>query len=220
MNWPSSSARRAGSASRREVQPVIDRNCVSCHDGTHDLTAEGRDKRGRYRVPDRIVGTGPHTGKKFAEVGIPDFSEPRKTHTALHPYVRRNGPEGDYHLLTPLEFHADTSELVQMLAKGHHNVQLDDEAWARLITWMDLNAPYHGTWTEAGANQQILDRRKELRLKYDGVAYDPEKSSIRTPRPNRASSPNRSSRRSLNVSRPWFNPATVNRSKSIWATAR
>ena len=47
----------------------------------------------------------------------------------LHPYVRRNGPEGDYHLLTPLEFHADTSELIQMLSKGHHNVKLDQEAW-------------------------------------------------------------------------------------------
>ena len=69
--------------------------------------------------------------------------------------MRRNGPEGDYHLLTPLEFHADTSELVQMLQKGHHNVQLDEEAWDRIITWIDLNAPYHGTWTEAGAKPKF-----------------------------------------------------------------
>ena len=55
-------------------------------------------------------------------------------------------------MLMPMEFHADTTQLVQMLAKGHHGVQLDAEAWDRLITWIDLNAPYHGTWTEiAGA---------------------------------------------------------------------
>jgi formylglycine-generating enzyme required for sulfatase activity len=88
--------------------------------------------------------------------------------------VRRNGPEGDYHLLTPLEFHADTSELTQMLKKGHHNVKLDEESWKKLYTWMDLNAPYHGTWTEAGADPQILQRRLDLRKLYAFDDYNPE----------------------------------------------
>ena len=30
----------------------------------------------------------------------------------------------------------------------HYGVQLDAEAWDRLITWIDLNAPCHGTWRE------------------------------------------------------------------------
>lgn len=158
----------------REVQPVIDKYCVSCHDGTKDPTADGRDKLGRYALADRIIGTGPNTGKKFSECGIPDFSNPKSAHALLHPYVRRNGPEGDYHLLTPLEFHADTSELFQMLEKGHHNVKLDSEAWDRLTAWADLNAPFHGSWSEAGANNQILARRMELREKYANDGYDPE----------------------------------------------
>ena len=33
-------------------------------------------------------------------------------------------------------------------SKGHHGVELDAEAWDRLITWIDLNCPYHGTWGE------------------------------------------------------------------------
>jgi hypothetical protein len=32
------------------------------------------------------------------------------------------------HLLRPAEFHADTTELVRLLA-GHYGVQLDAEAW-------------------------------------------------------------------------------------------
>ena len=155
-----------GFSFQREVQPVLDKYCVSCHDGK--LPA------GRYVPADRIIGTGPNTGKTFAACGIPNFTTHREAHTHLHPYVRRNGPEGDYHLLTPLEFHASSSELFQMLDKGHHNVQLDADALAHLITWADLNAPYHGTWTEAGASKEVLDRRKELRLKYAGVSYDPE----------------------------------------------
>jgi formylglycine-generating enzyme required for sulfatase activity len=53
-------------------------------------------------------------------------------------------------------------------------VKLDREAWDRLTTWADLNAPFHGSWSEAGANQQILARRLELRAKYANDGYNPE----------------------------------------------
>ena len=75
----------------------------------------------------------------------------------------------------PVEYHANTTQLVQILAKGHHNVRLDAEAWDRLITWIDLNCPYHGTWTEAGRNPgSQRGRRRELRKLYAGVEEDPE----------------------------------------------
>jgi formylglycine-generating enzyme required for sulfatase activity len=78
-------------------------------------------------------------------------------------------------MLRPLEFHADTTQLVQMLRKGHYNVRLDAEAWDRLITWIDLNAPYHGTWTETGGGPgRQRERRRELRKLYAGVDEDPE----------------------------------------------
>ncbi len=88
----------------REVQPVLDKYCSGCHDG----------KEGRLNLADATIV--PTSG------GISDLP---KSYLELHPYVRRNGPEGDYHTLTPLEFHADTSRLVQMLRKGHHRVALD-----------------------------------------------------------------------------------------------
>jgi formylglycine-generating enzyme required for sulfatase activity len=160
-----------GFSFQREIQPIVDKYCVGCHDGAKDI--KGLAAKG-VKVADRIVGTGANTGKRFREVGIPDLSNPRSAHTNLHPYVRRNGPEGDYHLLTPLEFHADTSELVQMFQKGHHNVKLDKDSWTRLYTWIDLNAPLHGTWTEAGAKKDILDRRMELRKLYAFDDYNPE----------------------------------------------
>jgi formylglycine-generating enzyme required for sulfatase activity len=167
-----------GFAFEREVQPVLDKYCAGCHDGTREMAPDGLDLKGRYKAADRIIGTGDNTGKKFVEAGIPDLSTSQTAYRALHPFVRRNGPEGDYHLLTPLEFHAGTSELVQMLKKGHHNVVLDNEAWDRLYTWMDLNAPYNGTWIEPyGKNpgiKAILDRRMELRALYANDTYNPE----------------------------------------------
>lgn len=162
-----------GFSFKREILPIIHKNCSGCHDGTPNLSSL---EKMNVKVDDRVTGTGPNTGRKFSECGIPNFSSsPIYTHEMIHPYVRRNGPEGDNHLLTPLEFHADTSELVQMLKKGHHNVQLTLDEWNRLYTWIDFNAPFHGTWTEAGANTNILNRRMELREKYAFVDDNPEK---------------------------------------------
>ena len=158
----------------REIQPVLDKYCLGCHDGKMDLKEGNFDKAGRYQVADHVVGTGEDCGKKFAESGLPDFSDPKTACRLLHPYVRRNGPEGDYHLLTPLEFHADTSELIQMLQKGHHNVKLDTESWEKLYAWIDLNAPFKGTWSEAGARPEILERRMELRQRYALDDFNPE----------------------------------------------
>jgi formylglycine-generating enzyme required for sulfatase activity len=131
----------------REVQPVLDRYCAGCHDGT--------------------------TGDKKAEPNLADTTIIRtsgslnrypKSYVGLHPFVRRNGCEGVFETLTPLEFHADTSELVQILRKGHYNVKLDAEAWSRLVTWIDLNVPAYGTWSEAGnVRQGYADRRRELK---------------------------------------------------------
>jgi formylglycine-generating enzyme required for sulfatase activity len=161
-----------GFSFEREILPIIHKYCAGCHDGTKDLS---KLKEMGVKVADRIHGTGPDTGKRFSKVGIPHFnSNAQHVFDRIHPYVRRNGPEGDYHLLTPLEFHTDTSELLQMLEKGHHNVKLDRQSYDKLVAWIDLNAPLRGTWTEAGANPQILERRMELRKLYAFDHYNPE----------------------------------------------
>lgn len=145
---------------RREVQPVLDRYCVGCHDGS--------------------------------QVDRPDFRPARKgndnfdaAYLALMPYVRRPGPESDFHMLTPMEYHVSTSELFQMLCKGHHQVALDADAWSRLTTWVDLNVPCHGTWAEnRGQPMGEVDRlRCEYRKEYAGTADDPETYPTPAPQP-------------------------------------
>ncbi len=143
-----------GFSFRREVQPVLDRYCIGCHDGSDDI-ADLRD-----------------TG--LLEKGD-EFNRYSRSYVNLSRYVRRNGPEGDYHVLTPGEFHPDTSELVRLLEKGHHGVRLDEEAWDRLITWIDLNVPFHGTWTEANnANRHRVKERLEHNRKYGNLEVNYE----------------------------------------------
>jgi formylglycine-generating enzyme required for sulfatase activity len=152
----------------REVQPVLDRFCVGCHDGREQQGQTLVDLRGKDYLQDYTSKF--HFGGKDAGHFTTSYAE-------LHRYVRRPGLESDYHTLTPMDFHADTTELVQMLAKGHHGVRLDAEAWDRLITWIDLNAPFHGTWTEIAGRERVepwAQRRRELLKLYAGIDDDPE----------------------------------------------
>ena len=148
---------KRGFGFEREVQPVLDEHCVGCHNG--------KPRPDGTRIPD-------FRAKKLVEGYKGRFTP---AYEALHRYVRRPGPESDYHLLTPLEYHADTSELVQMLQKGHHRVKLDAVAWSRLITWIDLNAPCHGTWQEhKPIPRGGRERRRELSKLYACMTCDPE----------------------------------------------
>jgi len=113
---------------------------------------------------------GPDNGYKQGSLFTPSY-------LALKRYVRNATIESDMHLLTPGEFAADTTWLMQLLRKGHYGVHLDDEAWDRLTTWIDLNTPAHGTWHEIvgeGLVNHQRDRRRETLRQYAGIDEDPE----------------------------------------------
>ncbi|MBP88053.1 MAG: hypothetical protein CMJ64_15235 [Planctomycetaceae bacterium] len=168
-----------GFSFKREVQPVLEKYCVGCH------AKKGSAKKGSgvfsAKHPPGRSGKRLLTPFSLAER---ESSDPRgfsPSYLELHRFVRRPGAETDYHLLPAAEYHADVSELVQLLEKGHHNVQLDTEAWDRLITWIDLNVPFHGTWHEAQGKDRVGDqdsRRRELRKLYAGLDEDPEEVII------------------------------------------
>ena len=143
-----------------EVRPVLDKYCAGCHDGKPR--------------PD---------GRKIPNFSKSDNASYRRdaAYMALHPYVRRPGPECDYHLLKPMEYHVSTSPLFQMLAKGHHNVKLDAEAAQRLACWVDLNAPHRGQWSPPKwQGQDQVARRLELQKLYANVDCDPTDEFVRS----------------------------------------
>ena len=133
-----------------EVQPILDRACIACHNGegkAFDLRGGKKDGRG--------YGT---------------------SYLNLHPYVHRQGGERDMVVLYPYEYHPNTSELVRLLKKGHYNVQLTDAEWRKIYNWIDYNAPDKGyfnanvlkSFPYQGYDQ--IERRKQLTDKYAGGA--------------------------------------------------
>jgi len=165
----------------REVQPVLDKYCVACHNGqartgSHricDLGSErcAEDYHGRPLTQLAAKRLHPAVRKSLGGTAV----RYTPAYEALLPYIRRVNIEDDVGLLVPGEYHADTSELIQILMKGHHNVRLDREAWERLITWIDLNGPCHGTWGEVcPIPNDAARRRRELFRLYGGPKDDPE----------------------------------------------
>ena len=176
----------------REVQPVLDQHCVSCHDGQpHGNEARTLDLRSERHATN-------YTGRQLTQLGAtrlhPDAQRQlggtavryTPAYETLIPYIRRVNIEDDVHLLVPGEYHADTSELIQLLQKGHHGVSLDDEAWDRLVTWIDLNGPCHGTWDDVcTVPEDATRRRQELASLYGGPIHRDEVASAARTNTNR-----------------------------------
>jgi hypothetical protein len=64
-------------------------------------------------------------------------------------------------LSRPEFFGARGSRLMDMLLAGHEGVELDADARRRLITWMDANALFYGTFDPADQARQLRGERIE-----------------------------------------------------------
>jgi formylglycine-generating enzyme required for sulfatase activity len=160
----------------REVQPVLNRYCVSCHnqDNKLDLRSEEHFPDYAGRLPGRLNYQRMH---EFHKKEFDNKVLYTPAYEALVPYIRRVNVGDDVSLLEPGEYHADTSLLVQILEAGHEGVVMDEESWSRLVTWIDLNGPCHGTWPDV-YNMPIPEepncRRWELAKLYGAPAVNPD----------------------------------------------
>ncbi len=120
------------------VQPVLDKLCTECHnpskpEGNVVLTGE---PQGRYTVSYHALAP----LVSYSSWGRPDNSEP---------------------LSQPGHFGARGSRLMKLLADGHENVELSAEDLDRLITWMDANALFYGTFDPTDQAKQQQGQRIE-----------------------------------------------------------
>jgi len=124
---------------------VLDAYCIRCHDGTDAKKPNFKDT---------------------AIANNNNSANYSKAYYAFHKYFRRPGPESSGVMGNPYEYHASTSEAVQLLSKGHHGVKLDDESWRRLYTWIDLNVPFYGSWSNTYASNDGREKwTKEISAK-------------------------------------------------------
>ncbi len=108
-----------------EVQPVFDKHCVRCHDfgqpgGEKLLLA--RDRAETFNVSYTELWR----RRAIAAIGA-----------------------GPAEVQQAYSWGSSASTLVKLLRKGHEKVDVTPEEFDRLVTWIDINAPYYPTYASA-----------------------------------------------------------------------
>ena len=112
----------------KEVQPVFDKKCIECHDfgkeAGKDLVLAG-DRNVFFNASYMEL----HRKKLITTVG--------------------GGPS---QIQPAYSWGSHQSTLIKVLEKGHYDVKLSKEEMDRLISWVDLNAPYYPDYDSAYPN--------------------------------------------------------------------
>jgi len=126
-----------------EVQPVFDRHCVSCHD---------------YGKPaGKVLNLAGDLGLVF-NTSYLDLRtrSPIRWHPDLpdepKPLIKAVD-DGPPDVLPPYAWGSHRSRLVDVVRRSERcDIRLDQECLNRIVTWIDMNAPYYGTFASAYPN--------------------------------------------------------------------
>ena len=112
----------------RLVQPVLDRNCVKCHE-------ENQAKKAPNLAREPIQNKWFASYNSLIKYGFTSYG-------------------GGYRTI-PGKFGARASKLVEMLDKGHHDVKLAAEDFHRLTLWLDSASMFYGVFEKEGGESQL-----------------------------------------------------------------
>jgi len=127
------------------VQPVLDRHCVRCHDGS-----EGKQKSFDLTVGNLLLAKG-------ADNQSPGPPWPNTPHRVTASFVnllkyvdftRLSGYGGENLPLAPYAVGSHRSKLIDVLDEGHYEVKLGRDQRRAIVAWIDCNAPYLGGWDD------------------------------------------------------------------------
>lgn len=189
-----------GFSFNKEIQPILDRQCVRCHndhqpfqvlakDGGPALFDQAPEVRSARRESafslsgDRIRDE--FAGREWSESYLALTGATReKLADADGPF--RGKPDGrvvnwissqSVPTALPARSAGSTrSELLAMLDKGHYDVRLSREEYEKIACWIDLLVPFCGDYTEANiwtpAEMEKFRRYEEKRQAMDRVELD------------------------------------------------
>jgi hypothetical protein len=134
----------------KEIQPILDRKCTGCHNGTAPDSAFSLTSRENY--DDKAK-------RKWSDSYLALTNAKRKGKTyqggaymgATNEVVNWIGVQSVPEMIPPYMAGAARSGLISMLNKGHNKVKLQGEDIEKLTAWIDLYVPYCGDYTEANA---------------------------------------------------------------------
>jgi len=127
----------------RDVQPVFDRHCTSCHSG---LEPEG--------AIDLSGGLTANYNRAWETINEKQL-------------ISRSDVGDDARVTLPYQFGSHDSKLVQILQDDTHaaEVSMSPDDRVRLITWIDLNGPYHDSFLNKRSPQPTYNLAADEELR-------------------------------------------------------
>jgi len=116
-----------------DIQPILDRHCVTCHGAQKpggDLVLTGQMTELFCKSYESIVN-------KDLIGYIQEFVGPKP---------EAAGAMGYAPAVPPYTYGSHKSKLISVLHAGHHDVKLSRVEWIKLVTWVDANGPYYGSY--------------------------------------------------------------------------
>jgi len=114
------------------VQPVLDKNCVACHDKERAAGNARAINLGREPIRRKWFASFNNLVPKF---GFYSYGNPLRTY--------------------PGKFGARASKLYPMLKAGHKGVKLTADELNRIVLWLDCVSPFYGVYEREGGIAQL-----------------------------------------------------------------
>jgi len=123
-----------------DVQPILDKHCVSCHgsdkpDGGLDLSGELTSHFNRSY--ENLIKGG------FVSF-IQEWTGPRLANPPK--YFTVDGSMAHVEAVAPYTYGSHQSKLISLVREGHEDAKLSREEFIKLVTWVDANVPYYGSY--------------------------------------------------------------------------
>ncbi len=139
----------------RLVQPVLDRNCVSCHVKNKDKAPDLGGSPAIWKRPDYGGGNKTWSAAYISLAAAGKYSEGDPIKGFAFSFSARP-PDRSPTQTVPGQFGARASRLYQMLQKGHHDVKLSPQDMRRITTWLDCNSVFFSAYHDL--NEQIAGK--------------------------------------------------------------
>lgn len=129
----------------KEIQPIWDKHCISCHDGVKQpMSLKGElqvfDKRSKRKYAQSYLSL------THARMDGPDGPWRGNAH---HPEVNWISALSEPTLLPPYFAGSNTSNLIKRLEEGHGGTKLTPQEIRKVSLWIDLLVPQIGDYREA-----------------------------------------------------------------------
>jgi len=130
----------------KEIQPILDKHCIKCHDDRTKTKATGKVPADKKAFSLLSTADKPRDGRHFSDayVNLTQNGNPNKMVNWLN--VQSIPP-----MLPPYFAGSAKSEIMPLLREKHYDVKLSNAELEKIACWIDLLVPYCGDYMEANA---------------------------------------------------------------------